>query len=145
MTRSTAAEVVRTSRTSSDAGRPAPASMSPFRCSNPPGYWSRSSPCAVPSNRHTTLSALRAMWVRTWPTLHPGRRLGPRRRGVAEIPEARPERGMRGHTPVDQGRGWRRVRRGHAGGMVDCPSSMSAMTARMNSSASSVMPPDTPP
>ena len=31
------------------------------------------------------------------------------------------------------------------GGMVDCPSSMSAMTARMNSSASSVMPPATPP
>ena len=36
-------------------------------------------------------------------------------------------------------------RRAHWGGMEDCPSSMSAMTARMNSSASSVMPPATPP
>ena len=33
----------------------------------------------------------------------------------------------------------------HAGGMTDCASSMSAMTARMNSSAASVMPPATPP
>ena len=115
------------------------------RCSSPPGYWSRSSPRAAPSSRHTTLSALRAMWVSTWPTLQPGSRLGRRATVVGQPGQVVEQRRLGGHAPVDPvGRGAGR-RRAHEAGMVDCPSSMSAMTARMNSSASSVMPPATPP
>jgi len=55
-----------------------PASISARRCSRPPGYWSRTSPRAAPSRRHTTLSALRATCVSTCPTLQPSSRLGAR-------------------------------------------------------------------
>ena len=115
------------------------------RCSRPPGYWSRSSPRAAPSSRHTTLSALRAMWVSTWPTVQPGSRLGPaRHRRRSARRGRRAARPARLAHPSTSSRPPLAVRR-HGAGMVDCPSSMSAMTARMNSSASSVMPPATPP
>ena len=64
---------------------------------------------------------------------------------VTEVGQAGEQGGVRRRAAVDQVRGRLAAARAHEGGMVDCPSSMSAMTARMNSSASSVMPPATPP
>ncbi len=75
---STAADDERTSSTSSDAGRSAPASMAPDRAAAPPGYWSTTWPARAPRVRSRWLSALRATWVSRCPTLQPGSRLGER-------------------------------------------------------------------
>ena len=60
-----------------------------------------------------------------------------------QVVDQRLLRGEATGDPLD--RGARHRGRAHGAGRADWPSSMSAMTARMNSSASSVMPPATPP
>ena len=70
-----------TSVTSASRGLPAPASMSAARWSAPPAYCSTDSPRSAASSMRTWESALRARWVRRWPTVQPGSRLG--RRTVA--------------------------------------------------------------
>ena len=74
-----------------------------------------------------------------------GQEAGASRRGVAQTIERRTKRRVGGRAPRDPPGGPPAVRPDHLAGMEDCPSSMSAMTARMNSFASSVMPPATPP
>ena len=72
---------------------------------------------------------------------------GPTRHVVGQPAPDRPPRPLGGEAagdPLERGAG-RRGGPAHVAGSADWPSSMSAMTARMNSSASSVMPPATPP
>ena len=132
--------------TSSAAGRPAPASMSARALLEPA----------------RVLVAQLARRRALQPPHHAVRVAGEVGQHVADAPAgqaARPARhrvGQAGQVGVAARPGRPRTRRPgrsvrgrrparHVAGMVDCPSSMSAMTARMNSSASSVMPPATPP
>ena len=79
------------------------------------------------------------------PTLQPGRRLGRRATSSLRSAMSASSAAWAATHPSIKTVGTPCLLAGHEGGMVDCPSSMSAMTARMNSSASSVMPPATPP
>ncbi len=77
--------------------------------------------------------------------LQPGSRLGRRAASSVSRGQVVGQRLLRGEAtgdPLDRGA---RCRVAHFEGNADWPSSMSAITARMNSSASSVMPPATPP
>ena len=64
--------MVVTSAVMAVAGRREPASMSPVRCSRPPGYISAVWPRIAASNMRRWPSAFRAMWVATWPTVQSG-------------------------------------------------------------------------
>ena len=94
MTRSTASDVRRTSRTSSAAGRPAPASMSRVRCSSPPGYWSRSSPrggALQPPHHAVGVAGDVGQQVADAPAGQPARPAG---HAVLQVAEACQQRGL---------------------------------------------------
>ena len=75
---STASAERRTSSMISAQERVAPAAISASRPAKPPVYWSAISPRRAACARRTWLSAFRARWLSTCPTVHPGRRLGRR-------------------------------------------------------------------
>ena len=75
------------SASSSAAGRSAPASIAAARAGARRGTGRPPLPWPSPRAARPWLSPLRAMWVRTWPTVHPGSRLGRRAVVVVEADE----------------------------------------------------------